>query len=140
MLRWEGSDRPNGNDPAFRRILGPFVLLLAVSLVACDEARRFGETEPRCQGVCLEVNNNHFLDVVVYARSDGGRARLGSVTGKSSADLEVPGRFVQPALGFRLEVDPVGAGTRYRTEMIHANPGELVVLEVSSVLRMSSWY
>jgi len=86
------------------------------------------------------VHNNNFLDVVVYVVPDGRRARLGLVTGKCNATLEIPAGLVARQSGFRLFVDPVGSSETYTTERIYVSPGSVVVLDVGSVLAISSWH
>ena len=114
---------------------------VAVWLSGCAEPRRgpWGGASPP-EPIILEVNNNHWLDVVVHARTDGRRCRLGMVTGKREAVLEIPATAVVGPNGFRLEVDPVGSRETYVSEGIYANPGSVVVLDVGSVLSMSSWH
>jgi hypothetical protein len=62
------------------------------------------------------------------------------VTGKREAVLDVPAAAVVGQNGFRLEVDPVGSRETYISEVIYANPGSVVVLDVGIVLSMSSWH
>jgi hypothetical protein len=114
---------------------------MAALLSGCAESRRgpWEGASPR-QPLTLEVRNNHWLDVVVHAVTDGRGCRLGMVTGKRDAVLEIPAAAVVGPNGFRLEVDPVGSRETYISEVIYANPGSVVVLDVGSVLSMSSWH
>lgn len=123
-----------------RASLAVVLLLLAASVSGCERARRPRDEAPAAEEVTVEVENNHFLDVVVHVSADGFRTRLGSVTGKTGTTLFVPGRYTAAGRGFELDVDPVGSTAGYRTGVIDANPGDVVVLNVASVLRMSSWY
>lgn len=131
--------RAEGLPPA----AGPLatLLLVAVALAGCADANG-GPWEGASPSGALEldVRNNNFLDVAVYALPDGGRMRLGSVTGKSHAVLEIPASVAVRADGFRLEVDPVGSADTYVTERIIASPVSIVVLDVGSVLTMSTWH
>jgi hypothetical protein len=89
--------------------------------------------------VAVQVRNNNYLDVVVYALRDGGRMRLGTVTGNCNAILKVS-TDIATMQGFRLQADPVGSRESYVTEVIYAQPGAAIVLDVASVLSMSSWH
>jgi hypothetical protein len=123
------------------RTLATLIMLLAATLTSCVESRRGPwEGASPSEPVRLEIRNNHFLDVVVYALPDGGRSRVGTVTGKSDAVLEIPTSVVARSNGFRLEVDPVGSAETYVSEVIFVNPGTVVVLDVGSALSMSSWH
>jgi len=115
-------------------------ILLGAWLSGCVEPRRGSwEAASGPQPLVLEVRNNNFLDVVVYALPDGGRMRIGMVTGRGGAVLEIP-ESVAARTGFRLAVDPVGSTETYVTELMYASPGSVVVLEVGSVVSMSSWH
>jgi hypothetical protein len=109
-------------------------------LTGCAERSRnpfTAATHP--QSIVVEVRNNNYLDVVVYVQREGRRTRLGTVTGKCDATLKIPGALAAPA-GFHLEADPVGSSDTYVTEVIYADLGTVVVLDVGSVLAMSSWH
>ncbi|NIP59536.1 MAG: hypothetical protein GWM92_14515 [Gemmatimonadetes bacterium] len=124
------------------RVTAAVVLLLVLSTEWTGCARRspFDEGGRREAPIRLEVENHNYLDVVVLAMPDGIWRRLGTVTGVSTTNLEVPGTIASRAGGFRLLVDPVGSQAAYLTEPIYASPGDTVVLQVGSVIRMSSWY
>jgi len=89
--------------------------------------------------IAVQVRNNNYLDVVVYALRDGGRMRLGTVTGKCDATLKVDSD-VATSQGLRLQADPIGSLESYVTDVIYAEPGTVIVLDVASVLTMSSWH
>jgi hypothetical protein len=114
--------------------------LLTGWLTGCGESRPnpFGAATPR-PAIVVEVHNNNYLDVVVYALRDGGRLRLGTVTGHCDATLKASSAHMAPQ-GFRLEADPVGSLDTYVTDVIYVDAGTVVVLDVGSVLSMSTWY
>jgi hypothetical protein len=117
------------------------ILLLAAAVSACAERGRGPWEEASPYGpLTLEVRNNNYLDVVVYAVPDGMRRRLGTVTGTGHAVFEIPSEAVLHSTGFRLEADPVGSREAYVSEPIFASPGSVVVLEIGSVLSTSSWH
>jgi hypothetical protein len=136
----EGSESRRGRSPRVALARAALAFVAAVMQAGCAETRGGPwETSPAAE-VELQVHNDNFLDVAIYALQNGGRVRLGSVTGKSRAALKIPASAVVRADGFRLEVDPVGSPETYVTERILASPGSVVVLDVGSVLRMSSWH
>lgn len=115
-------------------------LILSAGWTGCARRSPFADDARGEEPVRLEVENHNYLDVVVFAMPDGIWRRLGTVTGTSTTTLEVPGAIASRASGFRLLVDPVGSQAAYLTEPIYASPGDIVVLQVGSVIRMSSWY
>ncbi|NIQ53638.1 MAG: hypothetical protein GWM92_09960, partial [Gemmatimonadetes bacterium] len=69
----------------------------------------------------VEVDNDNYLDVAVFAMHDQAATRLGTVSGLSSATLSVPGQWV--VMGrLRLLVDPIGSAEAYLTEDIPVSP------------------
>lgn len=116
------------------------LLVLSAAWTGCARRSPFDGAGPGDEPIQLEVENHNFLDVVVFAMPDGIWRRLGTVTGTSTTTLEVPGTIASRAGGFRLLVDPVGSQAAYLTEPIYASPRDIVVLQVGSVIRMSSWY
>jgi hypothetical protein len=119
---------------------GLLAALLTAGLSGCGEPRRGPfDAAAHPASIAVEVRNNNFLDVVVYALPDGRRIRLGTVTGKCDAALQLPSAYAAPR-GFRLEADPVGSLDTYVTDVIYADVGTVVVLEVGSALGMSSWH
>ena len=101
------------------------LLLAALALPGCASRRPatglFGEPEGK-QTLTISVNNNNFNDAGVYLISDGGRRRLGSVTGKGSGTYTVTwtnSRVIQ------LEVDFI-AGSTCTTRPIQVAPGDVL--------------
>ncbi len=70
--------------------------LLAVLLLCagCSHAARSGVPEPRPE-TTLKVQNQNFLDMVVYVLLDAQRIRLGTVTGLSTQVLTLPDYIVR---------------------------------------------
>jgi len=123
-----------------RRLRRLSVASIALVLGACAgrAASPFAGRGPD-EGIRVEVRNDNYLDVTVYAMPDGVSYRLGDVTGSTSATLEIPPSLVHGAMGVRLLVSPIGAREAYLSEPISAGPGDTIMLRVASVLRMSSW-
>ena len=112
------------------------ILAFVATLVSCAAGpgtERVGPSDVR-----LEVDNQNYLDVVVFGLQDHTTTRIGSVTGLSSATFTIPHRLL--VLGrVRLLVDPVGSPVAYLTDEVMVNPGDILELRVASVIRMSSW-
>lgn len=132
--------------PLVNDLIRALAVLVTGALVAsaCADRRTPDWTGVRAEEelVSVSVTSHHFLDVVVYANRNGSWQRLGTVTGLGSASLDVPPGLVSPPGQFRLRVHPIGASERrdYVSEVIIANPGDVIELTVASNLRMSSWF
>ena len=84
------------------------------------------------QRLTIEVDNRNFLDATLHAVWPGTRTRLGTVIGITSANFRLAwsgGNLLQ------IEIDLL-AGPSCITEPISANPGEIIVLHIPSVLRV----
>lgn len=98
--------------------------LIAVS-AACGSAPRADEGSPfdraaTDESVRLTVQNNDFLDAVIYAHWNGLRTRVGMVTGKTTTTftLEWRGEFI------RLEVEFIGSDDGYTSDLASVTQGD----------------
>lgn len=89
----------------------------------------------------VDVQNQHYADIVVRISRGGSWQRIGDVTGNSSDRLEIPAALTSPAGDYQFRVHAIGSAddTDYVSERIAAYPGSVIVLTVAPVLRMSSW-
>lgn len=87
---------------------------------APDEAQRV---------TTVRVQNQAFLDMNVYvSRGGGGRTRLGTVTGNSTAVLRIPRSMVQMLTALRFAAVPIGGRSQPVSEEITVSPGDEVGL------------
>ena len=105
--------------------------LLAVLLLctACGHAAQSGVPEPR-PVTTLKVQNQNFLDMVVYVLLDAQRIRLGTVTGLSTQVLTLPDYIVRGSPQLRFEVHPIGGRGNPITETISVRPGDVIHLTI----------
>ena len=82
----------------------------------------------------IHVQNDNFMDARLYAVGLSSRQRLGVVTGKQQAVLEIPWDFSQP---LRIESDLL-AGPKCTTHTIDADPGDILDLRIEPVLWRSA--
>lgn len=91
----------------------------------------------------LYVQNDNWLDVVVYAVRGGSRFRLGQVSSVQAAVFELPSVALGASSGLYVLVDPVGAVSAERmfaTDDIMIAPGHTIIdLRVDNVIDHSSW-
>ncbi len=88
------------------------------------------EPEPPVGPTTVRVQNQGFLDATVYVFRGGARARLGTVTGNSTAVLTIPKSFVLPATALRFIANPIGGARQPVSEEIIVSPGDEVGLVI----------
>ena len=87
---------------------------------------------PEDQRIVIEVINHNFLDVTLHALWGGRRIRLGTINGTQQASFRLAWHGNEL---LRLEIDQL-AGEECVTDLISANPGEIIFLEIPSLLRV----
>lgn len=91
----------------------------------------------------LYVQNDNWMDVVVYAVRGGSRFRLGQVSSVQSAVFELPSVALGTSNGLYILADPIGAVNAERmfaTDDIMIAPGHTIIdLRVDNVIDHSSW-
>lgn len=78
----------------------------------------------------VQVQNQGFSDMVVYAISGGQRIRLGLATGNSSKTFTIPRHLVRGAGPIRFLADPVGGNRAPVSEEMTVQPGDIVTLTI----------
>ena len=78
----------------------------------------------------VEVQNQSFYDMTIYAHRSGMRVRLGQVSGHSTATFELPRNMVNPGVPIRFQADPVGSSVTPFSQEIGVHPGDTVVLRI----------
>jgi hypothetical protein len=74
----------------------------------------------------LEIDNHHYLDVIVYAVHDGQLTRLGVAGGSAHTEMVLPARLLGAGRELRLYGDPVGSSDRVVSEVIVVQPGQYI--------------
>lgn len=105
------------------------VLCAAVVLPACAGKHTASqETQPR---TVLEVQNDNYLDMVVYLLASGGaRVRLGQVTGHSTGRFTIPAHYIFGPTPLRFQAHPIGSNANPVTQEIQVSPGDTVVMQI----------
>jgi hypothetical protein len=110
-------------------------LLVACSSTTSDEDNPFRPEsyQPRGAEIRIQVNNLNFADATLMALYEGGRFRLGTVSGKSAREF----RMAWPApRELRIQIDLLAAD-RYTTYPLSVAPGDRVGLTIETVLNRS---
>jgi hypothetical protein len=78
----------------------------------------------------VQVQNQGFTDMVIYAVSGSQRVRLGIATGNSTQTFTIPRYLVRGAGPLRFLADPVGSDRAPVSEELTVQPGDLVTLTI----------
>jgi hypothetical protein len=78
----------------------------------------------------LQVENQGFSDMVIYAVNTGQRIRLGLATGNSTKSFSIPGYLVQSGTPLRFLADPIGGDRTPISEEMTVAPGDMVTLTI----------
>ncbi len=90
--------------------------------------------------VAVQVNNRNWLDARVYAVHAGTRYRLGTVSSFETETFVIP-RVLQPSIqAVQLLSLPIGSSRGFLSPEIHAEPGDVLSLNLEENLNLSSLY
>lgn len=78
----------------------------------------------------VEVQNQSFYEMTVYAIRSGMRIRLGQVPGNSTQTFEIPRNLVNPGVPIRFMADPVGSNRTPYSQEIGVHPGDTLKLRI----------
>ena len=114
-------------------------LLLALAM-ACAGPRQNVDPEPvQADGFSLVLNNRHLLDINVFVQHDGQSDRVATVVASTSRSLVLPLWMLGQSKAIRLIAEPIGDETRYTTDVLVVQPGQIVELNVESLLARSNY-
>ena len=104
-----------------------FGLALAPLAVACGAARQRqpAQSEPR---TTVRVDNQGYLDMVIYLLIGSQRVRLGTASGSSTATFRIPPQYVFGASSLQFLADPIGSNRTPISDTIVVSPGDEVRL------------
>ena len=108
-----------------RASLVPLVVITA----SCGARSQEAGPEPS-ESAMVQVQNQGFADMVVYAVSGGQRIRLGLATGHSTKTFVIPRTLVRGAGPIRFLADPIGGNRTPVSEELTVQPGEVVTLTI----------
>jgi hypothetical protein len=121
----------------FTAVAPVFALVTMEAAMAACAARGAGAGSAGQQSSQLVVQNDNWLDVVVYLVHGTARIRMGTVTGLGHATFRIK-QGVVATESARLLVDPIGASRGYLTDAITVMPGQRIELRVGSPLNFST--
>ncbi len=118
----------------------PLLTSLILTLIACAGPRQDVDPAPvEASGFSLILNNRHLLDVNIFLLHDGQPERIATVTSSSSHSLVLPLRLLGQSKTIRIIAEPIGDETRYTTDILVVQPGQIIELNVESLIARSNY-
>ena len=109
-----------------------FALLFA-GIAACNTFTHGSGTTPQNSPTILEVDNQGFQDMDVYAVRLGQRVRLGLATGIHKTTFTIPSSLVSGLTPIRFVADPIGGRRASVSQEITVAPGDTVLMTIPAV-------
>jgi len=97
------------------------------------------EPEPNAGGFALVLTNRHLLDVNIFLQHDGQADRIAMVNASSSKTMELPLYMLGQGGVIRLIAEPIGDDTRYTTDLLTVQAGQIVQLFVENPIARSNY-
>ena len=115
----------------FKRVIS--FALLALTVVSCKTLARGSANDTPAGPTVVQVDNQGFLDMTVYASRSGQRSRIGIAPGNSKSNLEVPRTLISGLTPIRFIADPIGGNRASVSQEINVIPGDTVVLTIPPI-------
>src|SRR2546423_215708 len=103
---------------------------LLSGIFACNAFHRGSDTTVQNQPTVVQVDNQGFLDMTVYAARSSERIRLGIATGNSKTNFKIPSVLVSGLTPLHFVADPIGGRRASVSQEITVAPGDTVVLTI----------
>jgi hypothetical protein len=97
------------------------------------------EPEPNAGGFALVLTNRHLLDVNIFLQHDGQADRIAMVNASSSKTMELPLYMLGQGGVIRLIAEPIGDDTRYTSDLLTVQAGQIVQLFVENPIARSNY-
>jgi len=104
--------------------------LLLLGATACKTFSRGTGNSDQNQPTVLQVDNQGFLDMDVFAARSVQRVRLGTAPGNSKHNFTIPPSLVSGLTPLRFIADPIGGARASVSQEITVAPGDTVVLTI----------
>jgi hypothetical protein len=137
MRAVEQADRRTGG----RASAGIMLVLVCWALaLGCRGPRQnVGAAPVQASRFAVVVNNHHLLDVNIFVLHDGQAERVGMVSAASSRTIDLPGWMLGQSKLVRLIAEPIGDETRYTSDLLSVQPGQIIELNVESSIARSNY-
>ncbi len=106
--------------------------LLLLGIAGCNAFSRGSGTD-QSQPTVLQVDNQGFLDMDVFAARSVERVRLGIAPGNSKTNFRIPPSLISGLTPLRFIADPIGGRRASVSQEITVSPGDTVLLTIPPV-------
>jgi hypothetical protein len=106
--------------------------LLLLGAAACKTFGHGDPIDPNAQTV-IQVDNQGFLDMNVFAVRSVQRVRLGTAPGNGKTNFTIPPGLVSGLTPLRFIADPIGGRRASISQEITVAPGDTVTLTIPPV-------
>lgn len=122
---------------AKRVAVGVFAAMTTLSAVtACSHyGQAAGDIAPS-NAIAVQVHNDNFLDMDVFAVSQGVATRLGTVSGTGSRTFVMDASLATP--GLRVIATPIGGSGRASSGSLSVAPGQTIEFRIGTLLSNST--
>ncbi len=107
--------------------------LLLVAASACKTLSHGSSSSDPSGPTVLQVDNQGFLDMNVFAVRSSQRVRLGTASGNSKSNFTIPKSLVSGLTPLRFVADPIGGRRASVSEEITVAPGDTVTLMIPPI-------
>jgi len=107
--------------------------LLVLGVGACKTFSRGSNNSAQDQPTVVQVDNQGFLDMTVYAARSTQRVRLGIAPGNGKINFTVPPGLIFGLTSLRFIADPIGGTRASVSQEITVAPGDTVTLTIPPV-------
>jgi hypothetical protein len=104
-------------------------VLVLLLLTACGARSPRTTTDPNAPAM-LQVENQGFSDMVIYAVTGAQRVRLGLATGNSTKSFTIPSYLLRGGGPLRFLADPIGGNRAPVSHEESVRPGDIVSLTI----------
>jgi hypothetical protein len=116
------------------------VEIVLLMMLGCAGPRQNVDPEPvQADGFSLILNNHHLLDVNIFLQHDGVPDRIATIPAATSRAIVLPLRMLGQSKTIRLIAEPIGDETSYTTDVLVVQPGQIIELNVESLLARSNY-
>ena len=118
---------------------GSGAVVFAVMLGCAAPRQNVDPERMEASGFSLVLNNHHLLDVNIFLQHDGQADRIATVTSASSESLVLPLRMLGHSRAIRIIAEPIGDETRYTSDLLVVQPGQVIELNVEGTITRSNY-
>ncbi len=111
-------------------IVRSFVLALAVASLGCSTGRTARNADDGPVRTTIDVQNQDFNDMTVYAVVNGSRTRLGIAGGNKTTVLTIPDYLINGTTFMRFVADPIGGNRTPVSEEVDVSAGDQLVMVI----------